>query len=146
MLRMLGEPSVDQALDHAGPPDRAADERAASVGLEIRDQFTRLEMRAPVEGHVLDQVSQTLLVVGFEERAGFDRQPQRDALLRPRILPNEIFQPVGQCAGANGGIEGKWLLEVDARRRRLRGLSRDHRREQQAGEREAAVSTKIYLH
>src|SRR5262249_24965328 len=114
--------------------------------LEIRDQLTRLEMRAPVEGHVLDEVSQTLLVVGFEERTSFDRQAQRDALLRPRILPNEIFQPVRQCAGANGGIEGEWLLEVGTRRRRLRGLRRDNPSDQQSGQCHTAVSTKIYLH
>src|SRR4029078_4132039 len=38
MLRVLGEASVDQALDHPGPPERAADDRAATVGLEVRDQ------------------------------------------------------------------------------------------------------------
>src|SRR5262249_48978602 len=115
-------------------------------GLEIGDQLTGFEVRASVERHVLDEVSEPLLFVGFEERTSLDRQTQRDGLLGPGILPNEIFQPVGKVAGSNGGIEGKWLLEVDARRRRLRGLRRDDPREQQSGERQAAVTAKISLH
>ena len=35
--------------------------------LEVRHEFARLEVRAPVEGHVFDQVRQALLIVGFVE-------------------------------------------------------------------------------
>ena len=44
---------------------------------EVRDELARLEMRAAVERHVLDEVREPLLIVGLVERAGLDREPQR---------------------------------------------------------------------
>ena len=70
-------------------------------------------MLAPVERHVLDQMCQPELVVGLEERSGFDREPQRDAFGRPAVLADEVLQAVRQRRRANGGIERHRVLEVD---------------------------------
>ncbi len=91
-------------------------------------------MGAPVERHVFDEVRQTLLIVGFEQRPGFHRQPQRNSLLRPGILADEEFEPVRQRAGADGAVEGERLLEVDGWGRRLRSLRRNDPGEQQSRE------------
>jgi hypothetical protein len=48
---------------------------ARSNRLKIGDQLAGLEMRAPVERHVLDEVRQPLLIVALVQRAGLDRQP-----------------------------------------------------------------------
>jgi hypothetical protein len=44
---------------------------------------------------VLDQVREPELIVFLEQRPGLHREAQRDALGRPRILTNEVCEPVG---------------------------------------------------
>ena len=40
---------------------------AGARALEVRDELARLEMRAPVERHVLEEVSEAPLILGFEQ-------------------------------------------------------------------------------
>ena len=73
--------------------------------LEVRHELARLEVRAAVERHVLDQVREPLLIVRFVQRSGLDREPQRDALFRTGVAADEIREPVRQRAAADGRIE-----------------------------------------
>jgi hypothetical protein len=42
---------------------------------EVRNELSRLEVRAAVESHVLEEVRQALLVVSLVERPRLDGQP-----------------------------------------------------------------------
>ena len=57
--------------------------------LERRDQLAGLEVRAAIERHVLDEVRETLLVVGLVNRPRLDGQPQRDPFGRLCVLADE---------------------------------------------------------
>ena len=63
-------------------------------------------MRAAVERHVLEEVREALLIVGFVERARLDRQPQRHALRRTRFWRMKYLRPFGsvpvRTAASNG--------------------------------------------
>ena len=85
--------------------------------LERRHQRARLEMRAAVERHVLDEVREPLLVVGLLDRAGLDHQPQRHPFLGPPVLPDEVLQPVRQRRLVGRAIEGDLIPRIEARRR-----------------------------
>ena len=101
--------------------------------LEIGHQFTRLEVLAAVECHVLEHVRQPLLVIRFVERAGLHRQPQDDPVRRPGVPADVIGQPVRQRAALDRRVERQHLLQVDGWRRGDRRLAR---RERQARERD----------
>ena len=92
--------------------------QARSGPLEVRHQLARLEVGAAVERHVLQEVRQSLLIVGFVKRARLDRQAQRDALRRPWVLPDEKLQPVAQRSTADAGVEGEALRQVERTRAR----------------------------
>jgi hypothetical protein len=81
--------------------------------LEVRDQLARLEMGAAVERHVLDQVREPELIVGLEQRSCLDREPQRYSLRRPRVLADEVGEPVRQLRRAHGGIERNRVLKIE---------------------------------
>ena len=93
--------------------------------LEVRDQLAGLEVRAPVERHVLEHVREPLLVVRFVERSGLDRQPQQHALGRATVLADEIFEAVRQRARHDRRIERQCILWIEGARRR--GLTRSSR-------------------
>ena len=87
--------------------------------LEVREHLARLEVRAAVERHVLDQMGETLLIVGLVQRAGFHREAKRHALGRTAVLADEVLEPVGQRRGSHGLVERDFVLRVECRRRRL---------------------------
>ena len=99
--------------------------QARAHRFEVRHELARLEMRAAVEGHVLDQVREALLVVGFVDRSRFDRKPQRDAIGGPAVLTYVELRPVRQRARVHGRVERHRLLKIERllrrRCRRLRG-------------------------
>ena len=64
--------------------------------LEVADELAGLEVGAAVERHVLDEVREPLLVVGFLERPRLHGQPQRYALFRAPVAPDEVLEPVRQ--------------------------------------------------
>src|SRR6202008_2352766 len=72
---------------------------------EIGDELTWLEMRAAVEGHVLEHVRKPTLVFILVHRSSLDGQTQHHALLGPPVLTNEITEPIGKRAGFYGGVE-----------------------------------------
>ena len=96
-LRLVGRQleHVDRLVEARIGVDVRPEPRADRF--ERRDQRSRLEMRAAVERHVLDEMREPLLVVGFLQRSGLDRQPQGHALLRPGVLAHEILEAVRQC-------------------------------------------------
>ena len=66
--------------------------------LQVRHQFVFLEVGRAIEGHMLDEVGQPLLVVVFEHRAGLDHQAQFELLFRLAVLLDVVGQAVGQFA------------------------------------------------
>ena len=52
----------------------------------------------PVERHVLHEMRKALLALGFVERPERDREPDRDCLLRLRIVAQRIAHAIGQHA------------------------------------------------
>ena len=95
---------------------------------EVRHQLARLEVRAAVERHVLDQVREPKLIVGLEQRSRLHREPHRHALRGPRIRPDEVGEAVGQLRGAHGGVERNRVRRVE--RLRDEHGRRRHEREQ----------------
>ena len=81
-------------------------------------------MIAAVEGHVLDQVREALLIVGLVDRPGLDGQPHRDPLRGPIVVADEVLQAVRQRGGVHHLVEGERVLLIE----RLRGG--DHRKTQ----------------
>ncbi len=53
--------------------------------LEVFDHLAGGEVLRPVEGHVLEEVGETLLVVVLHERPGIDEEAHADAVRRFRI-------------------------------------------------------------
>ncbi len=95
------------------------------------------EVSGALELHVLDKVRQAPLVVVFQDRAGFDDQPQLRLPCRFRIRPHVEAQTVGQRADENFGVD--WHLRRqrvggDRRCGRLApGLQRLRRRSRNSG-------------
>jgi hypothetical protein len=76
-----------------------------------------------VEGHVLDDVGETTLVVVLEHRAGVDGEAQLGAPLWLGVVPDVIAEPVRQRADGDPRIDRH-------RRRQRRGLGRRRHRRQ----------------
>ena len=66
----------------------------------------------PFERHVLDEVSQTELVVVLEHRTGADDEPQEGAVLGPAVLPDVVAETVVQFAGEDRRILGQDLGQL----------------------------------
>ena len=90
--------------------------------LEERHELARLEVRAPVERHVFDEVRQSLLVVGLVERPGLHGQTERHTIGRTGVRADEIGQAVRQSPGADRGVERDAILERERGGRRWRRL------------------------
>ena len=73
--------------------------------LERLDQLPRLEMAAAVERHVLEKMRESLLLVGFVDRARLHRELEHHALLRPHVLSDVVREPVRQRPFRNRRIE-----------------------------------------
>ena len=81
-------------------------------------------MTAAIEGHVLDEVREPLLIVLLVHRAGLDRQLEADALFRARVAADVVGEPVRQRPGADRRVERELLRRRKSRRRRLPRPSR----------------------
>ena len=93
-----------------------------------------------VEGHVLHEVGQTLLVVALHQRAGVDAQAERGLTRRRRIVQQGVAHAVGQQAVTDGRVGGNVAggLGPGGGRRDLTGGGRSGRRglgESRGGER-----------
>ncbi len=121
---------VDRFVERCVGVDVGSQPRADRF--EVRHQLTRLEVCAPVEGHVLDEMRETLLIVGLVDRPCTNRQAQRDAFGWTAVLTDEVFQAVRQRRGMDRGIERERVLWVERPRRGRRRLREggDHREEQ----------------
>ena len=82
-----------------------------------------------VEGHMLHEVGQTLLVVALHQRTGVDAQAERRLAGRGRILQQGVAHPVRQQAVADGGVgrDVAGRLGPRVRRRDLGGRGGDGR-------------------
>ena len=76
-------------------------------GLQVVDDLLLLEPARAVEGHVLQEVGQALLIVVFLHGPGVDRQPEGHPLLRLTVDPDEVAQAVVQTPLGNGRVQGQ---------------------------------------
>ena len=86
--------------------------KTGSDGFERRNQLARLEVRAAVERHVLDEMRQALLVVRLIDRSRLDGEPERHSLGGLLVMPNENLQPVRKRGGADRRVEGDDILGI----------------------------------
>jgi hypothetical protein len=63
-------------------------------------------MRGTVEGHVLGEVRQALLVFVFEDGAGLHHQPQLQLFLRAAVLLDVVSQAIGNLPTLTCGPTG----------------------------------------
>lgn len=84
--------------------------RALKVGNEI---LFRKAARA-VEKHMLEEVSQALLIRLLQHRAGVDSQPELGPAGRLRVSLDIIGQPVVQLADADGRVKRQWIVQIGA--------------------------------
>jgi hypothetical protein len=94
---------------------------AGTDGLQVRDQLPRLEVLAPVEVHVLEEVGQAALVVVLEDGSRLDRQAEGHALLGAAVLADVVGDPVGEPPDPDGGVDGEDLVESCGGGSRRRG-------------------------
>jgi hypothetical protein len=73
-------------------------------GFHEVDQRLMREVRRAVEGHVLEEVRHSALVVVLLHRTGVHDQSQLGAPLRARVVAHVVAQPVRERAHAKGGI------------------------------------------
>ena len=75
--------------------------------LDLFDHGVAGVVLRPVEGHVLHEVSQTLLVVVLQYAAGIDCQTQFDFVFRQLVLPDVVRKSVFELAHFHGRIHRK---------------------------------------
>ena len=73
--------------------------------LEVLDEVVLGEVRRAVERRVLEEVGESELVGGLENRSGVDDEAQLGALLRARVLPDVVSNAVRQRADADFRID-----------------------------------------
>ena len=93
--------------------------------LQVRYQLVAFEIGGAVEGHVLGEVGQALLVVVFEHGTGFDHQPQFELVFGARVFMDVVSEAVGQLAGVDQGADGQIAGEGKRRRNRRFGLRKE---------------------
>src|SRR5690606_9816951 len=101
--------------------------RGIGVGAELKprsledpDQLAFLDIRGLVEGHVLDEMGKSLLVLILMKRAGVDPEPERGRAGRGGIAPERIMHAVGKDTEADGFVRNEVARPVSpARRGRL---------------------------
>ena len=99
--------------------------------LQERHELTRRQVLRALEGHVLEEMGEAALRLGFHERAGLDQEAQADTVRRSALRQDGVAHAVGQPAPGNGGIMG----EHTVRRGRPR-WQRLARRERCGGQRQ----------
>ena len=82
----------------------AMQQRNYNAALEKFDEGAGLVVRAAVEGHVLKEVGEAALVIGFVEGTGEDDEAEAGALLGLVIGEDDVVEAVGQLAEAGGGV------------------------------------------
>ena len=79
---------------------------------EIVLQFVLGEVARAIEGHMLDEVRQALLLIGLQDRSHVQSQAQLRALLRLGICPDDIAHAVVEDTGHHGRIDGELAISV----------------------------------
>ena len=86
-----------------------------SEALEILDHLSSWEVGSSIEGHVLEKVSQSLLIVVFHERAGIDVESHADPVRWLGIRKNGVAKSIIENAPGYSGVGldvaiflGKW--------------------------------------
>jgi hypothetical protein len=79
-------------------------------------------MGGTVEGHVLGEVGQALLVFVFEDGACLDHQPQLQLFLRAAVLLDVVSQAIGNLPTLTCGPTG--ILSLSFNRRQAPGKCR----------------------
>ena len=93
----------------------------AGVGVNVRaesdaqtlqesHQLVLAEALGAVERHVLQIVRQPALVVGFQDTAGVDDQPQHGATLRVAVAQQEVVHTVGEGAALDPVVERERIV------------------------------------
>jgi hypothetical protein len=68
-------------------------------GLDVVHQFLLGEVGGTVERHVLDEMSQSPLVVVLQHRPGVHHQTEFGPVRRPPVDPDVVAEPIGEPAG-----------------------------------------------
>ena len=90
----------------------------------MRNGLARPEIDRFAEDHVLQQVSETTLVIAFVNGAGVDGDAQAHLAWRHPVLAHGVAQPVGQFAEQPLRIDGNIGAAIDPRIVRIRILRR----------------------
>jgi hypothetical protein len=72
---------------------------------------------APVEGHVLEEVRQALLVIGLVDRSGIHRETQIDTVGGAGVPPDVDGEAVVEHDAADRRVERQRRCEIDCRSR-----------------------------
>jgi hypothetical protein len=106
-------------------------------GLQKPDDVLLRKTARAVEAHVLNEVSETALIIVFENRSCVDDQPKLRAILRSLVGPDVISQAVGERTHGNPRVDGNHCREWGVLRaggdgalsRRHGAGRRDHQRQ-----------------
>ena len=72
--------------------------------MHARHEFGGGVMFGAIENHVLEEMGDTALGLGFVEGTGVDLEAERGAVLRLGVFEQSVAETVGQSAVADGGI------------------------------------------
>ena len=86
------------------------------VGVDVRphacprrfqrgNELPRLVALRAVEGHVLEEMRQALLIVRLIDRTRLDHEPENDPLLRPAVLADVVSEAIRQRSGRDRAVE-----------------------------------------
>jgi hypothetical protein len=81
--------------------------------LHVVHQLLLVEMLGAVEGHVLSEVGQPLLVILLEHGARLDHQAELRSIPGLRVLAYVVAQSVPQCPDLDGGVRRQGLAQID---------------------------------
>ena len=75
--------------------------------LHVVDQFLLVEVLCAVEGHMLQEMCQSLLIVLFQHRTRFHHEAQLQAVFRFRVLPHVVGKTVLQLTRPRTRVEAQ---------------------------------------
>ena len=102
-----------------------------ALAAELVNHSVARETLDAVEGHVLGEVRQALLVVVFLVGAGIHRETELHTILRVGVLADIIGQTVVQLADGHVGVGFDGIIQVQVTLLRENGQRTDHRHQQQ---------------
>ena len=111
VLVVGGQLDVVDGLVEGGPGVDAT-AKFDTVLLQGADHLVTLVVLGTVEGHVLAEVGQTLLVVVFEDGAGVGNQAELNAILGLLVGTDVVSHAVGQLANLHFLVDGHLGGEV----------------------------------